>query len=125
MEYEGTDAFLYARFGTTNPHWFVSIDSNALQVASGEGAVNFAVDLDAQKATEIRALSEMPAKLKLTLTIFDEKLQLYLFGRKVNKVEWRGLVSANSNLSLTEITADEEKDDPFDNVIRLLRKHRG
>jgi c-di-GMP phosphodiesterase Gmr len=88
--HNASDQFV-AHFGTTNPFWYLSQDSNALKL-SGEqdSGVVLAVALSSQQAEQLRALTGVTSNLVLKVTMFGEPVSLHLVGRKVDANTWGG-----------------------------------
>jgi cyclic di-GMP phosphodiesterase Gmr len=84
---------LYTRFGTTSPCWRLSIDSNALELATVRGPANVSIPLEAAQAAQIRALTGVTSHLSLDLKIFGDPYRLHLVGKKINVREWAGTAS--------------------------------
>lgn len=90
---------LYEYFGTANPHWYLTTDSDALQLSEDGEVVVLAIPLTSTQAKEIRFLSGVTAHVVLQVSIFGEETTLHLIGRKINFSLWSGTASDNRNMS--------------------------
>ncbi|WP_438390198.1 cyclic di-GMP phosphodiesterase [Caballeronia sp. DA-9] len=97
VEEDGLDLFTW--FGTTSPCWRLSIDSNALELATVRGPANVSVPLDASQAAQIRALTGVTSHLALDIKIFGYPYRLHLVGKKINIREWAGTASDYTDTS--------------------------
>jgi c-di-GMP phosphodiesterase Gmr len=93
MNVEEDSLDLYTRFGTSSPCWRLSIDSNALELATVQGPATVSVTLDSTQAAQVRALTGVTSHLALDLKIFGDPYRLHLVGKKINVREWAGTAS--------------------------------
>lgn len=83
---------LLAHFGTSSPHWKLTSDSDAFQLA-GDSEVSdtvIAVPLHPEQAKAIRQLTGVTSHLLIDINIFGEPTKLHLVGRKVDSNLWVG-----------------------------------
>lgn len=88
-------SLLYTLFGTTNPHWRLTADSDALLFAEDESAsTHIAIALTPSQASLLRAMTVITSSVNLTISLYGEPMSMHLVGRKVNQSEWAGSASA-------------------------------
>lgn len=82
---------LETHFGTSSPCWRLTDDSNAL-ILSGltDDIPAYAVELNSEQATQIRAMTGVTASLAIPLTLFGFPFKLHLVGRKIESHAWGG-----------------------------------
>lgn len=81
---------LFTHFGTSNPLWRLTSDSDALQLSGEEGAATVAVELSSAQAAELRAMTGVTSSLALSVSIFGTPIRLHLVGRKIDTWAWGG-----------------------------------
>jgi len=82
---------LYTHFGTANPFWRLTADSNTLHLTGQDDRVaTIGVELTAEQAESIRGLSGVTSSLALDVKIFGSPQRLHLVGRKIDGWEWGG-----------------------------------
>lgn len=86
---------LYRYLGTTSPYWRLSLDSNALHLATSEASDTSQVAaLNVIDAARIREMTVITSSLTLTLNLFGCQVPVHLVGRKISKTQWAGTASA-------------------------------
>jgi cyclic di-GMP phosphodiesterase Gmr len=88
---------LFTHFGTTNPLWTLTRDSNALALTGEEPAATISVELNARQADEIRQMTGVTSSMVLSTAIFGEPLRLHLIGHKVDAWMWSGTAAHYSD----------------------------
>jgi cyclic di-GMP phosphodiesterase Gmr len=81
---------LFTHFGTKNPYWKLSSDSNALELSGEEASTTVAIELSSAQARDIRSMTGVTSSQVLTLPIFGTPIRLHLVGRKVDTWVWAG-----------------------------------
>ncbi|MFH8134632.1 cyclic di-GMP phosphodiesterase [Pantoea osteomyelitidis] len=95
MTDEQGQTLLYTLFGTTSPHWRLTTDSDALQLAQDENAhTNLAVSLAPAQASLLRSMTVITSSINLTLSLHGDMVPMHFVGRKVNQSSWAGTASA-------------------------------
>ena len=95
MTDEQGQTLLYTLFGTTSPHWRLTTDSDALQLAQDENAhTNLAVSLAPAQASLLRSMTVITSSINLTLSLHGDRVPMHFVGRKVNQSSWAGTASA-------------------------------
>jgi cyclic di-GMP phosphodiesterase Gmr len=85
------DPLLFTHFGTANPFWKLTTDSNTLQLSGQKeefGSVG--IELTAVQANLIRNLSGAMSSKVLDVPVFGNRMRLHLVGRKIDAWEWGG-----------------------------------
>ena len=86
---------LFRYMGTHSPWWRLTADSNALHLAASESAdIIQVVALNDEQAALIRQLTVITSSIAMTLPLYGVDVPVHLVGRKINKNEWAGTVSA-------------------------------
>ncbi|RJF92812.1 cyclic di-GMP phosphodiesterase [Noviherbaspirillum saxi] len=94
MDTENTpNSLLFTHFGTYNPYWWLSSDSDALKLSQNTQSSSRAIRLSPEQASQVRALLGITACLRLEVMLFDDPITLYLVGRKVDAWTWAGTAS--------------------------------
>ena len=88
---------LFTHFGTANPLWTLTRDSNALALTGEEPAATISVELNARQADEIRQMTGVTSSMVLSTAIFGEPLRLHLIGHKVDAWMWSGTAAHYSD----------------------------
>ena len=95
MTDEQGQTLLYTLFGTTSPHWRLTMDSDALHLAQDENAhTNLAVPLAPAQASLLRSMTVITSSINLTLSLHGDPVPMHFVGRKVNQSSWAGTASA-------------------------------
>lgn len=125
-QHSETLALVRARFGTLNLRWRFPADSDALQLGPETGSFSVAVALGPRQAAAIRALTGVPASLKMQVYLHGEVLSIHLIGRQVGANEWAGSASPNVHGMLgaaefaQEVSFAETIRSEMDSVVILL-----
>lgn len=92
------DSPLFIHFGTTNPHWWLSSDSDALKLSKDGLQSSRTITLTEEQAASIRALKGVTSCVRLDVEIFSEAVTLYLIGRKIDPWTWAGTASDRADV---------------------------
>ncbi|WP_323123477.1 cyclic di-GMP phosphodiesterase [Burkholderia alba] len=95
MNDDSRDHVLYTRFGTANPHWRFSSDSNALELthACGIQPTDATIALSDSQAAQIRRLTGITSHLVIDTRLSGVSLRLHLVGKKLSANIWAGTAS--------------------------------
>lgn len=87
------DSPLFLHFGTNNPHWWLSSDSDALKLSKDNLNASRTVALTKEQAASVRTLRGVTGCVRLQVDIYGDPVTLYLVGRKIDAWTWAGTAS--------------------------------
>ncbi|WP_157379415.1 hypothetical protein [Burkholderia ubonensis] len=98
MEIVNVDAQLYLRFGTENPFWIVTQDSNVIRLGGSRSALKASAAstlLPAESLESVRDLGDTLGKIPCSIRIDGKPIPAFLFGKRFPDDAWRGVLSTN------------------------------
>ena len=105
-ENDSVATLFYLATGRESPHWALAGNSNALRLGGSPACDDIACKLDMAEAEAIRSVKDQPQEVSCSISLYGQRLKIYLAGRRISHSQWGGIASADSVLTMTDAMAD-------------------
>ena len=96
----------YLATGRESPYWALAENSNALRLGGSPACEDIACELNMAEAEAIRLLEDQPQEISCSISLYGQRLKIYLAGRRISHTQWGGIASADSVLTMTDTMAN-------------------